>query len=71
MDRRVFVLNVLYAVTDTIICAIANASMFLLAMRFEHWWINLFSLIPLALYFQHDVIFEVEPDEQEGDDKTE
>ena len=73
MNRRIFTLNVLYIIADVIICLTAISGMFLLAMRFEHWWINLFSLFPLALYFQHVVLLEVKPDgeSQEGDDKTE
>ena len=73
MNRRVFILNVIYAVTDTIICALAIGAFAFSAYRTDRWWINLFSLIPMALYFQHVVILEVEEEDeqQEGDDQAE
>ena len=72
MDKKLLIINVMLTLTDTIICALALGALFFASLRFGYWWINLFSFVPLALYFQRGIILEVQQEEQQnGDDNAE
>lgn len=60
MDKKFFVLNIVYAVFDTILSGAGIALFGWCAWHFEKWWIALFTLIPLALYAQHSVIIDAD-----------
>lgn len=67
MDKKFFVLNICYAVFDTILSGAGIALFGWCAWHFEKWWMVLFALIPLALYTQHSVIIDADIRQAEVD----
>ena len=58
MDKNIKALNIIYAITDTLIAALSIVSFAYMALHFERWWILLFSILPLILYSQHTLVLE-------------
>lgn len=58
MDKNIKALNIIYAITDTLIAALSIVSFALMALHFERWWIMLFIILPLILYSQHTLVIE-------------
>lgn len=60
MSDKIFKLNSLLAIVDTIIAAIAILAFVWASMNFEKWWLMLFTLVPLALFNGHSVIVDAD-----------
>lgn len=56
MSKSLTVINILWAVADTIICSLAIIAFGWGASHFDKWWLLLLSIIPLLLFSQHSVI---------------
>lgn len=67
MTKRMAFINAILVTFDFLICVSVIAAFAFCGYRFNHWWINLFSLIPLALFNTRGIIFEVE-EEKGGED---
>ena len=76
MTKRLLVINVVYAVVDTLIFAIGICGFTLCALHFGKWWLVLFNLIPLSLFSRHSLIIDndlelaAQADEEEVVEKT-
>ena len=66
MDERLYRLNTTYAVVDTLMCLAAILCFGFAAWYFGKWWINLFNLLPLALFNRHTIVLETANDGEEG-----
>lgn len=60
MDKRLAVLNVVFAVTDTLVCLSSLVVFAYAAVTFSMWWVTLFSLVPVLLYYSHTMIINDE-----------
>ena len=58
MSDKIFKLNSLLAIVDTIIAAIAILAFVWASMNFEKWWLMLFTLVPLALFNSHSILVD-------------
>lgn len=58
MDKRLETLNIVYAVVDTIISALAITAFGAGAYFFEKWWILTFTIVPLILFNNHTLVIE-------------
>ena len=58
MSKRTFVLNIAYAIFDTLIGACGAGIFGGLAWYTNKWWISLFALIPLSMYYNHSLIID-------------
>ena len=68
LSKRITFLNTLLVTFDFIICLAVIAAFAACGYLFKHWWINLFSLIPLALFSTRGVIFETDAEKGGEDD---
>ena len=66
MSGKIFWINVLLCVFDTIVGLAAIAAFTWAANRFDHWWILLFTLLPVSMYFNHGIITEVKEGEEDA-----
>ena len=71
MSDKFFKLNWLLFVLDFLVCTVSVIGFLWGAAYFNHWWISLFDLIPLALYTSHGILCDPETDkeEQKGDEQ--
>ena len=60
MNNRLLVLNIVYAIVDTIIAALAICAFGWGAWFFGKWWMLCFSIIPLVLFNSHSAIVEAD-----------
>ena len=60
MSKSLVVINFLWAIVDTIICAMAIALFGWGAWHFEKWWILLFDIIPLMFFSRHSLIVDTD-----------
>ena len=60
-----FIINVIKAVFDALISALAIVWCAWGANRFEHWWILLFAILPLLLYYSAGIVVIGDPEEDE------
>lgn len=58
MTKRLLIINVVYAVVDTLIFAIGICGFTLCALHFGRWWLVLFNLLPLSLFSRHSLIID-------------
>ena len=58
MDERLYRLNTTYAVVDTLMCLAAILCFGFAAWYFGKWWMNLFNLIPLALFNRRTIVLD-------------
>lgn len=58
MDERLYRLNTTYAVVDTLMCLAAILCFGFASWYFGKWWINLFNLIPLALFNRRTIVLD-------------
>lgn len=58
------VMNIIFAITDTIICGLAIVGMCMGAYHFDRWWILLFTIVPLLLFNSHTLVLDVGKEEQ-------
>ena len=73
METKLFVLNVIYAITDTFVSALGVCAFGWGAWNFGKWWILLFTIVPLALFNAHTLIINEDIEAQkegESDSKT-
>ena len=68
MSERTYKLNLAFAVVDTIVSVEAILCFGLSAKFFGHWWINLFSFLPLLLFHAHPLVIESVGEEEQGDE---
>lgn len=68
MDRRLAILNVVFAITDTFVCALGIVCFGLAAYFFGKWWIVCFNLFPLLLYHSHTLVIDNDIHTQCGGD---
>ena len=69
MNDKMFKLNRLLAVTDTIVSVVAILAFGACAWYFEKWGIVLFAIIPLILFYSHTLVLDADymPVEKDGD----
>ena len=76
MTKRLLIINVVYAVVDTLLFAIGICGFTLCAIHFGKWWLVLFNLLPLSLFSRHSLIIDndlelaAQADEEEVVEKT-
>ena len=58
MSKELTIINVIWAVADTIVCGLSIAACTWMSVTFDRWWIFLFSIIPLAVFSKHTYLFE-------------
>jgi hypothetical protein len=70
MTSKLLVLNITYAIVDTIIAALAICAFGWSAWFFGRWWIILFTIIPLVLFNTHSAIVDadIEATQKGGED---
>ena len=56
MSSKLLVINIVFAIVDTIIAALAICAFGWGSWFFGRWWILLFTIIPLALFNGHSII---------------
>lgn len=67
MDKKIFVLDVLITIADTLIAALAILAFAWGSRYFGRWWMLLFAIIPLALFNAHTLILDAPQEEGEND----
>ena len=67
MDNKLFTINIILAITDTLIAALAIIVFAWGSQYFERWWMLLFNLVPLAMFNAHALILDV-PSEEIADE---
>lgn len=50
MSNKIFVLNILFSILETLICALVICVFAYMAYHFSKWWISLFNIVPLLGY---------------------
>lgn len=60
MDKRLGTLNIIFAVTDTLMCLAAIGVFGFMAWHFGKWWISLLNILPLVLFNTHSVIINAD-----------
>lgn len=71
MTSKILALNIIYAIVDTIIAALAICAFGWGAWFFGRWWIMLFTIIPLMLFNTHSAIVEADIEAaKEGSDSN-
>ena len=68
MNNKIFWLNIIIAVVDTIIAALAIVAFTAMANIMGKWWIVLFSLIPLMLFNHHTIVLLTNDRKENEDD---
>lgn len=68
MDKKIFVLDVLITIADTLIAALAILAFAWGSRYFGKWWMLLFAIIPLALFNSHTLILDVPQEEENADE---
>ena len=67
MDKRIFALDVLITIADTLIAALAIVAFAWGSRYFYKWWMLLFNILPLALFNAHTLILDAPQEEGEND----
>ena len=71
MNNKLFVINIIWAVFDTFISALAVIASAYASLHFEKWWILFFMLVPLMLFNRHTLIINEDIEvAQKGDDSN-
>lgn len=68
MDKKIFALNIIIAIVDTIIAALSIVAFFLMSYSMQKWWIMLFALIPLMLFNRHSILILTGDRKEDEDD---
>lgn len=66
MSKQLKTINIIFALSDTLICLVAIALFGAAAYWFSKWWIVMFTIVPLALYCNHTLIIEADIDAAQG-----
>ncbi len=67
MDNKMFALNTILAIADTLIAALAILAFAWGSRYFDRWWMLLFTIIPLGLFNTHTLVLDVPQEEGEND----
>lgn len=71
MSSKLLAINIVFAIVDTIIAALAICGFGWGSWFFGRWWILLFTIIPLALFNGHPIIVNADIDAaREGSDNN-
>ena len=70
MDKKIFALDVLITIADTLIAALAIVAFAWGSRYFDRWWMLLFAVIPLALFNQHSLIVNADLERGEKDESS-
>lgn len=73
MDKKLFVLNLLFAVSDLLFSALTVLVVAWAANYFQNLWILLFLIVPVVLFHSHSVILNADISQAgggENDGKT-
>lgn len=60
MDKKLMALNIVWAVFDTIIAALAIAVLAWATWHFGKWWLLIGAIVPLSLYSNHSAIIDAD-----------
>ena len=66
MNDKMFKLNRILAISDTIVSVIAILTLGACAWYFNKWGIVLFSIIPLLLFYSHTIVLDADYEQVEG-----
>ena len=69
MNKHLTVLNIAYAIVDMLVTLAACACFFFTARYFDHWWITLFSIVPLLAFNAHSLVLEEDIDRAKESDE--
>lgn len=67
MSKHFFVINIVLAIVDTIVCGIVVAGFCIGAIYFEKWWLLLFNIIPLFVFMGHTLVCDADIKDGESD----
>lgn len=67
MDNKMFALNTILAIVDTLIAALAILAFAWGSRYFDKWWMLLFTIFPLALFNAHTLVLDVPQEEGDND----
>lgn len=70
MSKSLTAINILWAITDTIINALAILAFAWGAWFFARWWILAFNIIPLALFHAHSLVIDHDIQSAERSEKN-
>ena len=68
MTKRIFVINIIFAITDTLIAALAIIAFATASFYFSRWWILIFTIVPLILFNSHSLLLSRDVYDEEGED---
>lgn len=71
MDKRFFIINIIFAITDTIVHLAVILGLGFAAYHFDKWWLVFFMLVPLALFNAHTLILDAKEEEVKEDAEKE
>lgn len=60
MSKRMVLINMIMVMLDFTASLACIALFAFCAVRFNHWWIGLFALIPLGLFSGHGLIIDAD-----------
>lgn len=71
MTGKLLALNIVFAITDTIIAALSILAFVWCSWRFGKWWIILFAVVPMVLFNSHTAIINADIEAaQKGDENN-
>ena len=65
-----FVINIIKAIADVIIAALAIMGFIYGANVFQRWWILLFAILTLAFYYSSGIVVIGDPVEEGGENHS-
>ena len=68
MSKSLTAINIIWAIIDTLICALAILAFGWGAWHFDKWWLLLCNIVPLALFNQHSSIVDADLEEAKKKD---
>ena len=60
MSSKLLVINMAFAIADTIMAALAICAFGWGAWHFGRWWLLLFTIVPLILFQGHSIIVDAD-----------
>lgn len=71
MNNKLLALNIVIAVVDTLIAALAIVTLAFAAVHFDKWGIALLCIVPLLFFYSHSLIIEADIEAaEEGSDNN-
>lgn len=70
MTGKLLALNIVFAVTDTIIAALSILAFVWCSWRFDKWWIILFAIVPTVLFNSHTAIINADIEAAQKEDEN-